>query len=126
MTEYKEEETEPLQYTTLLEYVICAQSRYPSLGKGRIAAATLEDIINEQHLIVPSVAHARLSIFLAEALYQMSEDIHTGDDIALRDAPLTRNTAIVLVKQYGGVRPASRATGIGRERLRRALKEVAV
>lgn len=105
----------------LIDYILQAASRKPELLDYKARGATLEEAFDGDHLIVDNAGQAKLSVLIAEALQQMSEDIHEVDDRAVPLGPLTKSQAMVLVKQYGGLRPASRATGICRMRLSRAL-----
>ncbi len=108
----------------LIDYIIQVASRKPKLLNFRARSATLEEAFDGDHLIVDNAGQAKLSVLIAEALQQMSEDMHEADDRAVSSGPLTKSQAMVLIKQYGGLRPASRATGICRMKLSRALKEV--
>jgi DNA-binding phage protein len=114
-------------YSTLIDYLLMLQSRGTKALEYEPRKVIVEDYEeaeeSERPVIVKSVAEARFSVLLAEALEAMSQDIHAEDDRADTSAPLTTERAIILVKEFGGLRPAARATGISRSTFWRALKQ---
>lgn len=106
----------------LADYVIQTASRNPELLEEKSRRISMEEAASGDHLIVKTAAEAKLSILVAEALLQMSREMHEyGDQADIEIGELTSERALVLVREYGGFRPASRATGIGRMALWRAV-----
>jgi len=112
-------------YARLGTYLAMVASRKANLLEYTPRSVGVETVARQNVLIVDNVATARFSALLAEALLQMSEDIHEDGDRASMSGALSHADAVVLVREYDGVRPAARATGISKDALWRALKKEA-
>lgn len=118
--------TQRLPLGTLEDYVLMMATRCPELMEEDLKPVTLNNLVRDDALVVETEGQARLSMMLAEALLQMSEDLHEPGDRASTDGGVTKEYAAVLVEEYDGIRPAARATGIPKTTLWRALKGEAV
>jgi transcriptional regulator of acetoin/glycerol metabolism len=106
----------------LVDYILQTASRGSEALSYEPRKATLKDLAEGDTVIVETPGQARFSVLLAEALVAMSQDIHAEDERVDLSQPMTTERAIILVKEYGGLRPAARATGISRSTFWRALK----
>lgn len=107
----------------LKDYVIQTASRQPDLTSYQPRPASARELLDGEVLIVEDEAQARMSVLVAEALMQMSRDLHPADEWADDKGAVTGPRALVLVKEHGGIRAAARATGVSRNKLWRALRE---
>lgn len=109
-------------WETLCDYLVQASSRKPALLRYIPRVVSAATAVREDALIVETEGAARVAVLLAEALLQMSADIHDPDDRASASGAIGHAEALVLVRRHDGVRPAARATGLSKDAIFRALK----
>ncbi len=118
----------PLVFGDVVDYMVQAASRrQEDIAEYRpMEVRSASQAARGDGLIVDTEAQARISVLLASALEQMRRDYFPQEVIEEQDAAasLTKERAIVLVREHDGVRPAARALGIPHTRLLRALERI--
>jgi hypothetical protein len=112
----------------LVDYVVQAAGRHEHLTEYEAPEATVKRMARgDGHLVVEDQAQARVSVLLAAALEQMREDMfpaEVDEERRSRNVPLTKDRAVVLVRQHGSVRAAALAQGCSHVTLLRVLGRV--